>query len=146
MVPDAAGICSEIRQSGWGDVILMGSRAMCTSEFIKLGNDFSENVFSCALFVPEDPRPEVQSFITAYKNRYNHMPDWFAAIAHDAMNLLAEAIKQGGTDRKAIHKALSDMKEFSGITGKISFSKYGDVVREYLPLHVKNREFVLYQQ
>ncbi|QTA91642.1 ABC transporter substrate-binding protein [Desulfonema magnum] len=146
MVPDAAGICRQIQKSGWNDVILVGSRAMCTSEFIKLGKDSSENVVSCTLFAPDDPRPEVQNFIKAYKTSYNLMPDWFAAIAYDTMNLLAEAIKQGGTDRKAIHKVLSNIKEFSGITGKITFSKYGDVAREYLLLHVKNGEFVPYQQ
>jgi len=146
MVPDAAGICRQIQQVGWNDVILMGCPAICTPEFIKLSGNSAENLFSCATFVQDDPRPEVQNFIKAYKTRFNYMPDWFAAIAYDAMNLLGEAIKQGGTDRKAIHKALSEMKEFSGITGKITFSKYGDVIREYLLLYMKNGEFVLYQK
>jgi len=146
MAPDAAGICREIKKIGWNDVILIGSRAIGTSEFIKLSGNSAENLFSCTLFIQDDLRPEVQHFIKAYKTRFNHTPDWFAAIASDAMNLLGEAIKQGGTDRKTIHKAISEMKEFSGITGKITFSKYGDVIREYLLLQVKNGEFVLYQK
>ncbi|MEZ4529181.1 MAG: ABC transporter substrate-binding protein, partial [Desulfobacterales bacterium] len=146
MVPDAAGICREINRIGWNDVILMGSRPIVTPEFIKLSGNSAENVFSCTLFIQDDPRPEVQNFIKAYKTRFNHTPDWFAAVACDAMKLLGEAIKQDGTDRKAIQRTLSEIKDFSGITGKITFSKYGDVTREYLLLQVKNGEFVLYQQ
>jgi len=146
MVPDAAGICRQIQQTGWNDVSLMGCPAISTPEFIKVSGNSAENLFSCAAFVQNDPRPEVQNFISAYKTRFSHAPDWFAAIASDAMNLLGEAMKQGGTDRKSIHRVLSEMKEFSGITGKITFSRYGDAAREYLLLQVKNGEFVLYQQ
>lgn len=146
MVPDAAGICRQKKESGWNEVILMGAIPLHTPEFIQLAGDAAENVLISSMFFPKDPRKEVQDFVNAYKKPYNRIPDWFAAIAYDSMELLAEALKKGNADRKSIHEALSNIKNFSGVTGKITFGKHGDVVREYLLLHVKNGEFAIYQQ
>jgi branched-chain amino acid transport system substrate-binding protein len=146
MIPDAASICRQRKQSGWDDVLLMAPSTLYTPEFIKVGGDAAENLFTCAMFFPEDPQQNVQDFVAAYKNSYDQIPDWLAAIAYDAMNLLAEVIKKGDASRKAVYETLSATKEFSGVTGKITLGKHGNVLREYRLLQVKNQEFVLYAQ
>ncbi|GAK53189.1 ABC transporter substrate-binding protein [Candidatus Moduliflexus flocculans] len=145
MLPDAVGIAKQRQLDGWDDVLLAGVSALYTPEFLKLGGDAVENLLAIALFFPKDPRPEVQNFIATYQSAYQIPPSWFAAVGYDAMNVLADAIKQGGVDRKAIQQALASIKEFSGVTGKIVFSEHGDVAREYALLQVKQGEFVLFE-
>ena len=69
---------------------------------------------------------------------------YFAAVAYDAMNLLAYAIEQAGTDRQAIREALAQVQDFPGVTGKITFSEAGDVVKDYRKMYVKDGKFQLY--
>lgn len=145
MMPDAAGISQQRQMDGWNDVAVIGVLPLNTAEFVQLGGAAIENVFVPTVFFLKDPRPEVQNFVAAYQAAYNVSPTWVSAIGYDAMNLLANAIKQGGTERSAIQRALAAVKESAGITGKITFSEYGDVTREYTLLQVKNGDFTLYE-
>jgi branched-chain amino acid transport system substrate-binding protein len=50
-----------------------------------------------------------------------------AALAYDAVLLLADAIQRAGsTDRSAIRQALAATRDFKGVTGTISFQGKGD--------------------
>lgn len=66
--------------------------------------------------------PKVQAFRTAYQDLYGHEPDAFAALGYDTVNLLAQAIDDAQSpDPAAILKALSDIRDFAGVTGRISY-------------------------
>lgn len=91
----------------------------------------AEGAWVGAPFSPLDPRPETQKFVAAYRARYNETPDGNAALAYDATHLLAKAIAEVGTDRKAIRDYLASMTEstaFPGVTGSIRFGENGDPV------------------
>ena len=66
----------------------------------------------------------IKKFITAYNKEYGHDPEnAFAALGYNSVYLLADAIKRAGsTDAQAIKKALEETKDFSGITGSITFA------------------------
>ena len=50
-----------------------------------------------------------------------------AALAYDAVLLLADAIERAGSiDRRAIRQALAATRDFKGVTGIISFKEKGD--------------------
>ena len=144
MVSDAVGISKQRQQDGWTDVVVIGLLSIQTPELLNTGGEAVENLITSTLFFPNNPRPEVQNFITAYKTAYQTPPNWVAAVGYDSLNLLADAIKQSGADRNAIQQALAATKEYAGVTGKIIFSAQRDVVREYTLLQVKNGEFVLF--
>lgn len=146
MVADAAGICKQLQLDGQADIILMGSQSLNSPELIQLGGSAVEGLIVPTLFFSKAPRQEVQNFVQSYETVYQSSPDWVAAISYDAMNLLAEAIKQGGTERQAIQKALLTIPEYSGVTGKIIFSQHGDVIRDYTLLQVQNEEFILLRE
>ncbi len=146
LADDAARICKQRQKIGWNDVTLMGPTALYTPKLIALGGDAAEGVYISTFFYPKVPRPEIQQFVEAYESEYGQTPTWFAAVAYDAMNLLGEAIKKAGPSRPDIRDALASIRDFSGVTGNITFSEQGDVTREYLLLQVKNGGFVLYPQ
>lgn len=91
----------------------------------------SEGVYVGAPFSGEDPRREVQEFVRAFRAKFGHDPNSFAALAYDATMVVARAIERGGGDRKAIRDYLASMGEasaYQGLTGSVAFQQTGDVV------------------
>ena len=97
-------------------------------------------------FFPSDTRPEVQSFVKAFKAKYNQEPGLFAAIAYDAIKIVAAAIKQAGPDRAGIHNALGQLKDVpSVIYGKVTFNANRRVSNlSQTKIVIKNGQFVVW--
>lgn len=146
MYNDGAMISKQRQKLGWNDVAVMGAGSLYSPKFLELGGDSVEHVYTSCVFFPEEPRPEVQKFVKGFEAAYEQTPNVFAAVAYDCINLLAHAIQQAGTDRQAIRDALAQVKDFPGVTGKITFSDDGDVVKEYRKMIVEDGKFQLYQE
>lgn len=75
-------------------------------------------------YSPDDPRPEVQDFIKAYRARYNKTPDAMAILGYDAGRVLVDAIKRAGkAEPAAIRDALAATKDFPGASGTITIDE-----------------------
>ena len=64
------------------------------------------------------------------------MPDSVAALTWDSFHLIQQAIQDAGKitgkpkkDRKAVRDALAKIKDFDGITGKMTFTEDGDPIK-----------------
>ena len=91
----------------------------------------SNGVYVGAPFTAEDPRPEAQSFVRAFRQKYSLIPDGNAALAYDATRLIAAAIEAVGPNRERIRDWLAGLDEksaFHGVTGDIRFQEDGDPV------------------
>lgn len=91
----------------------------------------SEGVYVGAPFTAEDPRPEAQRFVRAFRQKFNRVPDGNAALAYDATKLVARAIEAVGPDRSAVRDwlaGLSVKSAYDGVTGAIRFQADGDPV------------------
>lgn len=89
----------------------------------------SEGAYVGAPFSAEDPRPEAQKFVAAFRERYHTVPDGNAALAYDATMLVARAVAERGTDRTAVRDwltTLADRGGYPGVTGTIRFQGNGD--------------------
>ncbi|TEB17155.1 Leucine-, isoleucine-, valine-, threonine-, and alanine-binding protein precursor [Pelotomaculum sp. FP] len=90
-------------------------------------------------YSPDDPRPEVKTWVDSYKNKYNAVPDAFATLGYDATNLLLNAIKTANSDDPAkIKDALQASKEFAAVTGKLTFDKDGNPIKPAVILQIKD--------
>jgi len=67
------------------------------------------------------------SIVKADANEPNNI--MFAALTYDAMYLVAEAIATKGNSPDGIRGYLDSVKDFDGVTGKLSFDQNGDVVK-----------------
>lgn len=102
-------------------------------DFATLDGQYFTNHYS-----EQDTRPEVKSFVESYKAKYGAVPDALAALAFDATNLLIEAIKKAGsTDTAKIQKAMSELKDVTTVSGKVSFDKSNNPVKSAAILKVK---------
>jgi branched-chain amino acid transport system substrate-binding protein len=144
MYNDGALINKQRQKLGWHDVMVMGAGSLYSPKFLELGEDAVEGVLTSCVFFPGEPRPEVQKFVKGFEERHQQTPNVFAAVAYDSVNLLAYAIQQAGTDRQAIRDALTQIRDFPGVTGKITFTDVGDVVKEYRKMYVRDGKFQLY--
>ena len=73
-------------------------------------------------FFPDEPRAEVQTFVKQFRAKYQRDPDAFNAFAYDAVILAAEALKAGGTDRRAIRDALPKLHDVPSVVfGRATF-------------------------
>jgi len=91
----------------------------------------AEGALVGAPFTALDPRPEAQRFVRAFRDRFNEDPDGNAALAYDAVKLLAAAVSAVGRERAAIRDWLAEREErgaFPGVTGPIAFLDSGDPV------------------
>ena len=82
-------------------------------------------------FNSEDPSPEVQRFVRAFRGRYQTKPDAFAPLAYDATKLIAEALAKKGKSRDGVReylKSLSATSPFEGVTGPVYFNDAGDPI------------------
>ena len=120
---------------------LLGGDGWDAPELWQLGGDALNNSYITTHYSPDDPSPRIQEFVQEYKQRYqNVVPDAHAALAYDAMMLLFDAIKRAApqldkamniTDKRdAIRQAMSNTKNFEGLTGKWSFDENGDTTSE----------------
>jgi len=71
----------------------------------------------------ENPDPLVRRFVENYAAAYDGVrPDAFAALGYDTANLLMSAMKAAGdADPVRIREALSGVREFKGVTGRMSY-------------------------
>ena len=93
---------------------------------------------------PESHEENIQEFKREFTARYGEEPSYVAAQAYDAMKIVAFSIEQGGTEGSGIQAAMTNVKDFSGVTGETTFDENGDVIKPMAIKTVKNGEFVLY--
>lgn len=90
----------------------------------------------------ENPDPLIQEFIKKYKAKYNSMPDAMAFLAYDAGLILFEAMKRAGTtDPEKVKNELAKIKDFSGVTGKISINEQRNAIKPAVILEIKGGQF-----
>jgi branched-chain amino acid transport system substrate-binding protein len=129
-------IVKQAHEMGWKKPIL-GSDSWDSAELMKLcGNDCKGSFFSTH-YAGLGAKGATKEFIDAYKKKYGYEPDAVAALTWDAARLLLKAIQNTNgltgdvkKDRKAVRDQLAKIREFDGITGKMSFDgKTGDPVK-----------------
>jgi branched-chain amino acid transport system substrate-binding protein len=112
---DGALIARQARQAGLKQTICAAS-SVYSPKFLELGGEAVEDVHLGTRYFPNDPRPEVQKFVSGFKAKYNGQePDAFNAYSYDAMNVAAAVVRIGGTDRRAIRDAFPKVRDVSTV-------------------------------
>lgn len=113
------------------DLPLYESHGVASDGFIELaGAAAAEGVrlpgtalLVAAILPDSDPqKPVVTAYKTAYETKYGETVSTFGGYAHDAVDLMTNAMKTGGSDPAAIRDALEATQGYVGTTGIYSFS------------------------
>lgn len=117
---------------GWDD-----TKVVDIAGAAPLNNTFFSSHYS-------DQDKDVQGFIEAFKKKYNHAPNVFAALGYDAGKMLIDAIKRAGSDDpEKICKALAETKDLQVGTGKITMDKDHNPIKSAVILEMKDGVKVL---
>ena len=93
-------------------------------------------------FVATDENPAVQSFVKAYKEEYNAVPDQFAADGYDVVYVIKAALEEAGSVKSEDLIAAMTKIKVDGLTGSVSFDENGEPNKGTKFVKIENGEYV----
>lgn len=122
-------IAKQARQTGIKSV-MMGGDGWDSPEMLKIAGDAIHDAYFTNHYSPDDPRPEVQDWVTKYETKFGSKPDALATLAYDATLLLIEAIKKAESDDpRMVRDILKNIQDFKSISGNIALDEYGNPIK-----------------
>lgn len=116
--PEAAIIVRQARELGLQMPILGGDGWV--GDALKNGREALNNTYISNHYSADNPDPVVQQFVTTYRQRFGGKePDSIAALAYDAVKVLADAITRAqSTEGPKVRDAIASA-DVAGVTGRL---------------------------
>jgi branched-chain amino acid transport system substrate-binding protein len=120
---------------------LLGGDGWDSPKLSEIGGSAIDGSYFATHFSTQDKNPLVQDFVRKYQAKFKAMPDGMAALGYDAMRVLAQAINTAGsTDGTQIRDALTKVKDFDGVTGKITINEKRNATKAAVVLKVNGKQ------
>ena len=144
---------------------LIGGDGWDSPRLIEIGGKALENTYYSNHYTPDDPRPEMQKFLSDFKVKYNEIPDAMAPLGYDAARIAFDAIKRSGIldeknikdsyrqnpqakslmdaintpgNRERIRDALAQTGDFPGVTGLITIDENRNAKKAAVVLKIED--------
>ncbi|MBW1607160.1 MAG: ABC transporter substrate-binding protein [Deltaproteobacteria bacterium] len=132
---EVALIVQQAHELGWNKPIV-GSDSWGSAETVELCGKDCYGLFFSSHYAAAGAKGATKAFIDRYNKNYGYVPDDVAALTWDALGLVQTAIQSCSKitgnvekDRQCIRDAMANIKEFNGITGKMTFTEDGDPIK-----------------
>jgi branched-chain amino acid transport system substrate-binding protein len=136
-----AGLIAKQARSLGIKVPLMGGDGWDSPKLSEIGGSAVNGCYFSTHFSPQDKNPKVQDFVKRYQEKFKAMPDGMAPLGYDAMMILGDAIKTAGsTDAAKIRDALANVKDYEGVTGKITIDAKRNANKSAVVLKVNGKQ------
>ncbi|MCP4667190.1 MAG: ABC transporter substrate-binding protein, partial [Deltaproteobacteria bacterium] len=129
---EVALIVQQAHQLGWNKPIV-GSDSWGSAETVTLCGRDCYGLFFSTHYAAAGAKGATRDFIDRYNKKYGYVPDDVGALTWDALGIVQEAIQSCGIitgdlkkDRQCVRDALARIKEYDGITGRMTFTEEGD--------------------
>lgn len=96
-----------------------------------------EGVLIVTEYIPALQEPEQQAWAKAYQEYYGVEANVIAAQYFDAVLLLAEAIKKGGSSREGVKTGLEQIEDFQGVMADYTFDEKRNGVHRFYVVEIK---------
>jgi ABC-type branched-subunit amino acid transport system substrate-binding protein len=137
-VPD---VVSAMKSLGIQGIHLLGGAGWDHPGLLNAGADALEGSVYVNGFFSKSSSFAVRDFVATFQAAYGFEPTILEAYAFDTMRLLGEVLKDNPTaGRPELQQALSKKRNFSGVTGNISFDDEGDARRRLSVLTIERGE------
>jgi len=145
-------IVKQAQELGWKKPV-MGSDSWGSAELMKLCGEACYGYFFSTHYAAAGAKGATKEFIDQYKAKYGYVPDDVAALTWDATRLLLQAVQNTNglsgdleKDRDAVKNQLGMIKDFEGITGKMTFTPEGDPIKCAVIVKISDKgEFEFYK-
>ncbi len=132
---------------------IVGSDSWGDPQLVELCGADCEGYFFSTHYVASGATGATKDFIDKYNAKYGYIPGDVAALTWDSMLLTVQALKNCGKltgnlqqDRDCIRQGMANIKDFEGITGKMTFDEQGDPIKCAVIVQIQNGEFIAYDQ
>lgn len=122
---EAAVIVRQARELGLEMPILGGDGWV--GDALANGREALRNTFISNHYSADNPAPVVQNFVAAYRARFGREPDSMAALAYDAVKVLADALTRAGTTDGPTLRAALASSDVAGVTGQLTMNAQRNV-------------------
>jgi ABC-type branched-subunit amino acid transport system substrate-binding protein len=148
-IPDSPGSIRMIApQLAFYDIFISGVKLLGTSfwnspDLLKTDSDQLEGAVFTDGFCLNSFYPETNDFIDIFYANYSREPDVMEALVYDAAGIIVKAIKEYDAEtREQFRDSLLRLKNYRGVTGKISFSGTRDSQKEIFILTIKDGQIM----
>jgi len=139
---DIAKILVQSKELGLNTQFLATS-AIENPRLLEIARNAAEGLIYTKTYVDFHSHDYVK-FVDNFKKMFREEPGIAAAQSYDAINIIVDAIEKAGYDGEKIKNELYKIKDFPGVTGKTSFEKNGDVIKDMAIYTIRNMEFTKY--
>jgi len=145
-------ITKQAHELGW-DKPILGSDSWGSAELMNLCGDDCKGLFFSTHYAAAGATGATKDFIDKYHAKYGYIPDDVGALTWDSIRLMLQAIQNTGQltgdlkkDREAVKDQFAKIKNFDGITGKMTFTKEGDPIKCAVIVKISDKgEFNFYK-
>jgi len=130
---------------------IVGSDSWGDPQTIELCGAECEGYFFSTHYVASGATGATKEFIDKFNAKYNYIPGDVAALTWDSMLIVAQALQNCGEitgdlaqDRTCIRDGMAEIKDFDGITGKMTFDEQGDPIKCAVIVKIEGGEFIAY--
>jgi branched-chain amino acid transport system substrate-binding protein len=149
---EVALIVQQAHELGWNKPIV-GSDSWGSAETVQLCGKDCYGLFFSTHYAAAGAKGATKAFIDRYNKKYGYVPDDVAALTWDSLGIVKTAIQSLGKltgniekDRKNVRDAMAKVKEFNGITGKMTFTEDGDPIKCAVIVRISNKgEYEFYK-
>ena len=149
---EVALIVQQAHELGWNKPIV-GSDSWGSAETVQLCGKDCYGLFFSTHYAAAGAKGATKAFIDRYNKKYGYVPDDVAALTWDSLGIVKTAIEHIGKltgniekDRKSVRDAMAKVKEYKGITGKMTFTEDGDPIKCAVIVRISNKgEYEFYK-
>ena len=150
---EVALIVKQAHELGFNKPIV-GSDSWGSAETVTLCGKDCYGLFFSTHYAAAGAKGATKAFIDRYEKKYGYIPDDVAALTWDSLRLAQQAIQNTGglsgkikKDRQAVRDQLARIKDFEGITGKMTFTEEGDPIKCAVIVRISDKgEYEFYKQ
>jgi branched-chain amino acid transport system substrate-binding protein len=121
---------------------LLATNWALTEDLIENGGTTVDGIKTVVAHDENNTTAEYIEFEKKFKERYTRKPTFAAGYGYEAMLVLADALQKTNGEKNGLAEALLQTKDFTGVNGKISFDKNGDILRTLYLIEVREGKFV----
>lgn len=117
--------------------VFLGGDGWDSRKLIELGKKSIQGSYFSNHFSSEDQSAVVQRFVEQFRNKFGEVPNALSALGYDAARLAIQALQSSkDLKHKNLRNALSEIRNFQGITGLISINSDRNAVKPAVVLKV----------
>lgn len=125
---------------------MLGGDGWSSPDLYKIAKDAINGHYFSNHYTTESTDPKTAEFVKKFKAQFKEDADVMAALAYDATYMMAQAITSATKDQKpltrdAIRDELSKIKDFHGVTGKMSMNDQRDAVKSAVVVKVEGPDY-----